>query len=436
MTKEEKTNNTEEKRSANFFNLFVNALYLTTSKAVIAFLIALTTFVATSQLLDVILLYTENEAYVVNFFKQGPNFDYRESEPLRLEVEETLSAILDYSLRYSSPDGFESPDTIRLTIQDAEETCRKQIESVNEILDYEILTGSVDGEYIANGFVSKSADGYIINKAAIESYYQKQRDELIESHKRIDDGYRAATDTINSLRSVSYAVFDRTGDRIITSENVSDIEQAQKLFSSKENTLMVFDSRNPYFVHGSLDDMSGIVEEIEKNYPQDFDIFVSFPEDMIFNSDCEKIESKYNGIYHAVSGHLTVAVIVAAAGLALTVLLLCLSGRRERAGAPKYALTDRLPNVLHIFMHLTIAVSTTLLVKDSVYLILNPHLNTEWLTIRPDFFVLRAEVCATLSVLFMLAAICCVKRHLLHKTLFKNTLIYKAILHARLRKKK
>lgn len=406
---------------------FVNALYLTSSKAIIVFLIAVATFVASSQLLDVVLLYTENETYVVNAFKQGPRFNYRKSAPLKLEVENTLSAILDYSLKYSSPEGFDSPDMIRFAVEDAEERKQKQIKTMLEILEYETEHDSVKEEYFQNGFVAEGADGSVINRSAIEEHYEKQYDELLESQKRLDEGYRSVTDTLAALRSVSFAVFDRTEGRLSTDEDVSTLEQAQKQFSSKENCLMVFDSRNPYYVHGSLDDMSALVEELAKNYEHEFDIFVSFPTDMVFSPACEKIESTYDEIYRSVALHLSIAGVVCAIGLALTVLLLCLSGRRERGGAPKYALSDKLPNILHIALHLSVSVSSALLIEDSIYLILNPHLGTEWLTVSPDYFVLRAEICASLCVLFTLAAVCCIKRHCLHKTLFKNTLVYKAI---------
>lgn len=405
----------------------VNALYLTSSKAIIVFLIAVATFVASSQILDVVLLYTENQTYVVNAFKQGPRFNYRKSEPLKLEVKNTLSAILDYSLKYSSPEGFESPDMIRFATEDAEKNCQKQIETTLQILDYETKNGSVKEEYFQNGFVTKNPNGCTVNKAAVEEHYRKQYDELLESQKRLDEGYRSVTDALNALRSVSYAVFDRTEKRLSTDEKVSSLEEAQKLFSSKENCLMVFDSKNPYYVHGSLDDMSALIEELSESYEHDFDIFVSFPADMVFSPACEKIESTYREIYRSVTLHLSISAAVSAIGLALTVLLLCLSGRRERGGAPKYALSDKLPNILHIALHLSVSVSAALLVKDSLYLILNPHLGTEWLTVSPDYFILRAEVCSALCVLFTLAAVCCIKRHCLHKTLFKNTLVCKVI---------
>ena len=426
--KEETPKANKETRSGNFFNSFVNALYLTSSKAIIAFLIALATFIASSQVLGVLLLYTENQTYVVNAFKQGVRFNYRKSEPLKLEVKNTVEAILDYSLKYSSPEGFSNPDAIRFAISDAENDRDNQIKTVLEILLYETEHNNVEAQYTENGFVSKTDGGYRINEDVVKGFYKKKYDELIESQKRLDDGYRAVTDKLSSLHSVSYAVFDRAKNELTTSENVSTFKEAQKLFSSKENCLMVFDSGNPYYVHSQLDDLSPLIEELAKNYEDEFDIFISFPSDMVFSPNCEKIESTYKEVYQNVALHLSIAGAVSAVGLALTILLLRLSGHRERGGAVKYALSDKLPNILHIALHLSISVSTALLVEDSVYLILNPHLNTDWLTISSEFFVLRAEVCSTLCVLFTLAAICCIKRHCLHKTLLKNTLIYKAVM--------
>ena len=133
---------------------------------------------------------------------------------------------------------------------------------------------------------------------------------------------------------------------------------------------------------------------------------------------------------------MTLGAAFAAIGLVLVFLLLHLSGRREYKGAPKYALADKLPNILHVSVHLLIAASMFYLVEDSVFLILNPHLNTSWLTIDPEYFKLRAEICSAIFVLFMLAAVCCIKRHYLHKTLLTNTLVYKLIQKAKNRKNK
>lgn len=425
-TNEKTAEKTREKKLR--FLPFRNSLYLTSSKAFITFLVALMTFFASSQTLDVILKYTEEPSYVVNVFTQSGRFDYRESKPFKLEVENALKSILEYSLRYQTPEGFSSPDLIRFSTESENENCRKQVKNVLEILNYEIGRGEVEEQYLENGFVRETADGtFEANTAVIEEYYQKQYDALIEDTKRLDEDYRKVAEYIESMRGVKFAVYDRSAQRLVSNTEVTKREDAQKLFSTCENSLMVFNSKSPYFVPGSLRDFVPIVQELAEDYDSDFDIFISFSEGFVFNDECEKIEGKYKEVFSFVAKHLTAAAVFSLLGLALTVLILKLSGHREHGGAPRYSLADKLPNELHIFLHLAIMLSMAWLVEDSVYIILNPHLNISWLTVSPDYFVLRAEICSVIGVLFLIAAVCCVKRHYLHKTLFSNTVIYKTL---------
>ena len=436
-TKNNKTGEKGERKSRELFITIRNALYLTSSKAFIAFMIAVLTLFSASQFLDVLCLYTEEKPYVINSFTQGPRFNYRESEPFKEEVRNALTHILDYALRYQDPSGFESPYTISLHIEEETGNCEKQINTTLDILDYEISHNEVKDEYIQNGFVLKNDNGsYSIDKEKITAHYKKQYNDLIESYKRIDKGYNEAVTYIENLDGVVYAVFDAEKERLVSNAPVSTKEQAQKYFSSLENCLMVFDSKNPYYVPGPLKDLFSIVQELGSNYNQSFDICISFSGGLVFNDACRGIESKYESVFSLVARHMTLGAALAAIGLVLVFLLLHLSGRREYKGAPKYALADKLPNILHVSVHLLIAASMFYLVEDSVFLILNPHLNTSWLTIDPEYFKLRAEICSAIFVLFMLAAVCCIKRHYLHKTLLTNTLVYKLIQKAKNRKKK
>lgn len=423
-TEEEKN----QKRGKDFFSAFRNTLYLTSSKAFIAVLIAVLTFLCAAQVLDVVVLYTEKEPYVVNVFTQGTRFDYEESEPFETEVKRAFENILTYSLKYQDPEGFSNPDLVRYIVNEETQNCRKQIENVLEILNYQTEHESVENEYIQSGFVSVNPDGsYTIDEAAVEKYYKKKYDDLIESRKRVDEDYNSVVTYLDGLNSVYFAVFDREKNRLVSNADVSTSDEAQKYFSSLENCLMVFNSKSPYYVPGTLQDLFPIVQEISENYGENFDLFVSFSGGIVFNDECKNIENEYREVFSVVSKHLIVTAILGAVGIFLSCVLFCLSGRREYKGGTKYALADRLPNDLHILVHLLIAVSMLILTENSVYLILNPHLNTTWLTLSAGYLKLRAEVCSVIFVLFMLAAICCIKRHWLHKTLFSNTIICKVI---------
>lgn len=411
-----------------FFLAFRNTLYLTSSKAFIAILIAALTFLCATQVLDIIRLYTKEDSYVVNSFKQGPNFNYETSEPFKQEVKLAFSNILSYSLKYQDADGFSNPDLINYYTETENKNRDAQIKTVLSILDYQVSKNSVDGEYLSNGFVKKSESGtFFVNRKAVEDYYTKVYADLLESEKRTDEDYRVVAEYLDGFDNVLFAVFDHEKNRLVSNAPVSTSEEAQKYFSSLENCLMVFNSKNPYYIPGSIQDLFPIVQELSVGFGENFDFLISFSGGMVFNENCKNIEKTYNEIYSVVAKKIALTVILSAIGILFAVLLLRISGRREHKGAAKYALTDRLPNEIHIAVHILIAFSMLFLSENSVYLILNPHLGTSWLTLEPSYLALRAEICSVIFVLFTLAAVCCIKRHLLHKTLFKNTIIFKII---------
>ena len=424
-TEEEKSISNSKRKDA--FSAFRNTLYLTSSKAAITVIIAVLTFLCAFEILNVVLLYTRKEPYVVNAFTQGTRFNYEKSAPFEEEVKRAFENILTYSLKYQDPDGFSNPDLVRYIINEENENCRKQTENVLEILRYQTEHGEVDEEYIKDGFVLLKADGtYSIEEETVQKYYRGKYDELIESRKRVDEDYNAVVSYLESLNSVYFSVFDRENNRLVSNAPVSTSDEAQKYFSSLENCLMVFNSKSPYYVPGELQNLFSVVQDLSEEFDQNFDLFVSFSGGLVFNDNCKQIESEYKEVYAIVAKRLILTAVFGAVGIFLAIVLLRLSGHREHGGAIKYALTDKLPNDLHILVHFLIAVSMLILTENSVYLILNPHLNTTWLTLSSEYLMLRAEICSVLFVLFTLAAICCIKRHWLHKTLFTNTIVYRA----------
>lgn len=418
----------KEKRNNNI-SAFKNTLYLTSSKAVLVVFIALLTFLGSMQLLEIVELYTQEKSNVINVFKQGRFFDYENSEPFKQEARRTFAFVLDYALQYQDTEGFLNPDYIKIIIDSETENCQKQIKTVLEILEYETEHDCVSDEYIQNGFVSvDSSGGATINKTAVEEHYEKQYADLIESQKRTDDGYRETTDHLNDCRGLEFAVFDRENNRVVSNvPSITTSSLAEEYFSSSENSILLFNSKNPYYIHSTLGQLLPMIQELCDEYEQNFDFFVAFNDGLVYNSSCEKIESEYNEVLRVVARRLAVFLFSCLLGGFLIVVLLRVSGRREHHGAPKYALTDRLPNELHLFVHVVIILSMLFLNQSSLYLIMNPHLDTTWLTVIPDFFVIRAEICSVVMVLFVLAAVCCVKRHILHGTLFSNTLFFKLL---------
>ena len=93
-----------------------------------------------------------------------------------------------------------------------------------------------------------------------------------------------------------------------------------------------------------------------------------------------------------------------------SIFLLLLAGKRESGGKIKYAVTDRLPNELHLLFHLVLLLSLLSLVGNSVYTVLHPHVDFG-LTAATDYYVLRAELCTVSIYLTLTGMLCTFKRH-------------------------
>ena len=423
---------TRIEKSKNLLSVIRNVLYLTSAKFVILFIIGVMAFLGCSQLFNILEFYTQDKGSVINAFVQGADFDYKTSIPFKYEVKAAADNILKYALIYQDIENFNSSDALQYHIDDETARTDEQIRILKYFASYQIETGEYEKEFLSNGYIkfkkgSKGKNLAWVDEELIERTCIKNRDELIDGYKKsADSNYREITKYLDSMNGVFYAVDDHNGN-IITNTGKTSSAQLQSFFSKTKDNLVVFNSKEPYYTTTTMLDFIETVEKLSADYEQNFDIYISFNNGLVFNDNCKAIEQKCVEMFENVSGCLVKATIFTVITLAFSVLLLLIAGKREYKGTIKYSITDKLPNDIHIMFHAITEISMVMLINNSIYIILNPHLGTTWLTVSPTYFIVRAELCCVIVVMVILAALCVIKRHYKNKSLISNTIIYRLL---------
>lgn len=192
--------------------------------------------------------------------------------------------------------------------------------------------------------------------------------------------------------------------------------------------LIVRDAGNPIFENGPLTDYVDFVSEEAKKYTDNFDIYISFGDNLEFAGNSEDFSHKHMEILSIVNGifkGITVYLIIM---LLIFVSLITVSGKRESVGKTYPALSDRLPNDLTFLLCLIIYLSMAALYENSLYMALRvTHVENYWLNRPPEFYIIRSNISMVLMIMTITTFSCTVKRQISCSTLLSNTYIYKVI---------
>ena len=405
-----------------------NIVYLLPFKVFLLLLISVLMFNISSLNMHLLQEYSVDRASVRNALIQRSNFDYRTSETFLDETKTLLDTILQYALVYQDLENFVSPDLLQTRIAQETERMEEQIAVVLYLAGLQAESGDLKDEYVNNGFFKTKNGKTVVDEQAVRAYYQKEYAGLIEGYKvASDDNYYKIKSYLDALREVKFAVVLHDSDAVISNTDLSSAREVQKDIAAQPMHLLLFNSREPYYTNTSMKDVAELAQQVVADYDGSFDLFVSFPKDLHFNEACDKMEETCLAMYQKVSASIRNTVLCLAAALALTVVLLLITGKREVGGKIKYAVTDRLPNELHFLFHLCILLSMISLIGSSIYSLLHPHLGVKWLTISPDFYAIRANLCTVVLYLSFLGILCSFKRHYRNHSLLKNTLIWYVI---------
>lgn len=428
-----KDKNLREEQQDNIRIILKNLIYLSSTKVAILALISIMAFITSSDCLKILTLYTEKPATVANAYSQGSDFDYETSEPFKAEIKMCIENLLLYSLKYNDIENYKFSDSIQIHIDDEMKRAEEQIEIQKYLAQIQIEKNDFDEEYIKKGFIkfknqNNGEKVAFIDDSAIIRYNNKLRDNLIEGYKKSSDSdYRAVSDYIDSLDGVNYAIIDNTNKKIFTNLDSTEKKDLKKIFSKKENSLLVFNSKNPYYAATSLKNFSTVVESLATEFDQNFDFYISFDNGLYFNERCAEFETECIKMYKTIFDLSFRAASWCLATFLLSAFMVIISGRREYKGAIKYGVTDHLPNDIHLCFHIIIAISMIMVIDNSVWVIKNPSYISSWFSSSPGYYIFRAQICAVILHLVLLAATCCFKRHFVNKSVISNTAAYKIL---------
>lgn len=404
-----------------------NVVYLLPFKSLLLTLAGLLVFLISVQSMQLLLDYTKDDASVRNAFTQRGDFDYRTSEPFLALTQQMIEDILDDALVYQDLENFASPDLLQNCIRQERARMEKKIVTATDLAVLQEKSGEYQQAFVDNGFF-KSVNGRLVaDKAAIRAYYEAELASLIESYKvATDDDYHRIKESLDALRGVQFAVVMHDTDALVTNTGLSSAEEIQKQIEVQPMHLLLFNSREPYYTNTSMKDIAELAQPLVKARDASFDLLISFPADLHFNDACDRIEETSLAMFETVAGRTRFILFCLIGLFLLTVALLLLAGKRESGGKIKYAVTDRLPNELHLLFHLVLLLSLLSLVGNSVYTVLHPHVDFG-LTAATDYYVLRAELCTVSIYLTLTGMLCTFKRHYANRSLLSNTLVYAVI---------
>ena len=405
-----------------------NVIYLLPFKTLLLVLIGVLVFTISALVMRMLVLSTQEGAAVRNALRQHGDFDYRTSETFLDETQRMLDDILDYALVYQDIENFASPDLLQTRIDQETERMETQIAVATDLANLQVESGEFQQEFLDNGFFKTENGRRVVDAAAIRAHYEAEYAALFESYKVVtDERYQQLKTRLDALRNVQFAVVLHDTDAVITNMGKISARAAQKQISAQDMHLVLFNSREPYYTNTSMKDIAELAQPVVEARNASFDLFVSFPADLHFNEACDHMEETCAVVFGQVAATTRHELFCLIALVLLTVILLLLAGKRESGGKIKFAVTDRLPNELHLLFHLVLLLSMASLIGNSIYIVLHPQLGIPGLTALPDFYVLRTNVCAVLFYMTLVGMLCTIKRHYRNHSLLRNTLAYYVI---------
>lgn len=346
---------------------FFNYFYTTLSKTITVILIMIFVWLSSSNILNSTVFYNDDAVAVINVFRQWSHYDYSTSEFLDNEIKSAISDVLVYSLHFA-PTGNQEEDLAK---------------------------------YYQNGSI---------------------------------DQYRLVKEHLDSLQNFRFAVVNHDTDTVIS--NIEDLNgktpdaAVRGYFGGNEKSLLiVHNARNPYYESGTMVDYVDYVRELSVNYADDFDLYVSFGENLSFAGDGENFRQRHATALEIVKASLFRAAVYALISLVLIALLVITSGKREIGGKTYLTISDKIPNDMMFVFFLIIFISMSVLFENSVYMIVraSSYDGVLWFTYSPEYYYIRANISLLILVFSVIISVCGLKRQAENQTLLTNTYLYKRI---------
>lgn len=410
---------------------FVNIFYTMQGKTIVTILILVCAWLMNSGLTNIFSLYDEDRTAVKNVLMQADDFDYQSSYFLQDEIEKAITDVLEYSLSYHrNGDIHESA-----TISD---------DAIMYLAEGFVKNKTVNRIFISESFILLTECEEDLSEVEIDGKFYTQRvnyDKIYSSDASVDFGeiYKRATDDdydkivshLNALNSFSFAVVNHKNHVIISnipSLNGQAPGVSVRSFFPEGNLLIVRDAKTPYSESGTMVEYVSFVGEQAKNYTDNFDLYISFGDNMEFAGDSEKFSQRHEAVHNEIKDNLFGIVIFLFVIIILFAILLTVAGRREKGGKVYPSLTDNLPNDINLLFCLVVIISMVALYENSINMFLRASdLEDYWFNLSPKYYLLRSHICIVVLFYDLTAFAGTLKRQIGCGTLISNTYIYRVI---------
>lgn len=410
---------------------FVNIFYTMQGKTIVTILILVCAWLMNSGLTNIFSLYDEDRTAFKNVLIQADDFDYQSSYFLQDEIEKAITDVLEYSLSYHrNGDIHESA-----TISD---------DAIMYLAEGFVKNKTVNRIFISESFILLTECEEDLSEVEIDGKFYTQRvnyDKIHSSDTSVDFGeiYKRATDEdydkivshLNALNNFSFAVVNHKTHVIISnipSLNGQAPGVSVRSFFPEGNLLIVRDAKTPYSESGTMVEYVSFVGEQAKNYTDNFDLYISFGDNMEFAGDSEKFSHRHEATLNEIKDNLFSIVIFLCIIIVLFALLLTVAGRREKGGRVYPSLTDKLPNDINLLFCLVVIISMVALYENSINMFLRASdLEDYWFNLSPKYYLLRSNICIVVLFYDLTAFAGTLKRQIGCGTLISNTYIYKVI---------
>lgn len=415
---------------------FLNFFYITPFKTVTVILICLCALGVNNEIIKGTRLYKSDPTSVSNVFLQGRDYDYYTSAHLKKEIESTVQTVLNYCFTVS-----EESNNIN------EQSEEYVIDTITYLAKSYVEDKNVDSYFIESGFITLTEkaqsdrdtveiDGkyYVqsVDEEAIRLNFKQKKDSFIENYRMYtNEEYRRTVTALSEIKDLHFAVVNHTKRTIVSDideiNGKSSRESIRKYFKGNEKNLLIVHSvHNPYFEKGTMTQYVELVHELSEKYKDNFDLYISFNEKLVFPTTPEEYEAKHQSTCKNISEYVHQGLILLLINILMIVFFVKIAGKRCHKGNTVLTTSDKIPNDLILILLLIIFISMLALYQLSLYMAIKPE-DAYFFNISSEMYLLRSHLGALIMELILLSALAIIKRQSDNKTLFTNTYIYKFI---------
>ncbi len=290
-----------------------------------------------------------------------------------------------------------------------------------------------DYNYESSYFLKNSIETAIEDVIEYSLVYNRKADKAYTQYDTTaTQDYNALVSRLKSLENFRFAIVNHKTDIIVS--NISALNgkspeaTVRQYFGEDENILIVRDAKTPIFESGTMSEYVEFVGNQAKKYPDDFDLYISFGNNLNFAGSGEVFSQRHFEVLSAVESILKSITAYLVVLFILFVSLITVSGKKEPGGKAYPSLNDRLPNDLTFLLYLIVYISMSALYENSLYMALRvTNKDDFWLIHSPEFYMVRSSISMVVMTSVITTFCCTVKRQLRCGTLLSNTYIYKII---------